>query len=163
MKRNEAKKLLLEGKKIGEIFDLIPGQDCLIYKGEWPDKPEVSDEIIYIPDIGLNDLEDDDVPVSEKLGFLYTAKDFLNQTGGNVPAAKELFDFVDWQNPNVQDLMDCTDDDEAKEIYGQTWEEMFDSQTKRRRNEGIGFNESVTGLRGFRYFVLISNAVRIVS
>ena len=88
MKRNEAKKLLLEGKKIGEIFDLIPGQNCMIYKGKWPDDPEVSDEIIYIPDIDLNDLEDDDVPVSEKLGFLYTAKDFLNQTGGNVPAAQ---------------------------------------------------------------------------
>ena len=130
MKRNEAKKLLLEGKKIGEIFDLIPGQDCMIYKGKWPDDPEVSDEIIYIPDIDLNDLEDDDVPVSKKLGFLYTAKDFLNQTGGNVPAAKDLFHFVDWQNPNVQDLMDCTDDEEAKEIYGQTWEEMFGNQTK---------------------------------
>ena len=70
------------------------------------------------------------MPVSEKLGFLYTAQDFLNQTGGNVPAAKDLFHFVDWQNPNVQDLMDCTDDEEAKEIYGQTWEEMFGNQTK---------------------------------
>ena len=46
MKRNEAKKLLLEGKKIGEIFDLIPGQDCMIYKWKWPDDPEASDEII---------------------------------------------------------------------------------------------------------------------
>lgn len=46
MKRNEAKKLLLEGKKIGEICNLIPGQDCMIYKGKWPDDPEASDEII---------------------------------------------------------------------------------------------------------------------
>lgn len=38
MKRNEAKKLLMEGKKIGEIFDLIPGQDCMIYKGKCPDE-----------------------------------------------------------------------------------------------------------------------------
>lgn len=130
MTREEAKKFLLEGKKIGEIFDLIPGQACLIYKGEWPDNPEASDEIIYIPDIDLNDLKDDDMPTSEKINFMYTAQDFLNQTGGNIAAAKDLFDFVDWQNPNVQDLMDCTDDDEAKEIYGQTWDEMFGDQTK---------------------------------
>ena len=31
--------------------------------------------------------------------------------------------------------MDCTDDDEAKEIYGQTWKEMFGSQAKGGRNE----------------------------
>lgn len=124
MTREEAKELLEQGKRIDEIFPLSEGQDCMIYKGEWPDLPEASDEIIYIPDIDLNDLEDDDVPVSEKLGFLYTAKDFLSQTGGNVLAAKDLFNFVDWQNPNVQDLMDCTDDEEAKEIYGQSWEEM---------------------------------------
>lgn len=130
MTREQAKKLLLEGKKIGEIFDLIPGQECMIYKGEWPDNPEASDEIIYIPDIDLNDLKDADMPVSEKLSLMYTAQDFLNQTGGNVLAAKDLFAFVDWQNPNVQDLMDCTDDDEAKEIYGQTWEEMLPPMDK---------------------------------
>lgn len=124
MTKEETKKLLEQGKRIDEIFQLSEGQDCMIYKGEWPDNPEASDEIIYIPDIDLNDLEDDDVPVSEKLGFLYIAKDFLNQTGENVLAAKDLFNFVDWQNPNVQDLMDCTDDEEAKEIYGQSWEEM---------------------------------------
>ena len=130
MTRDQAKKLLLEGKKIGEIFDLIPGQECMIYKGEWPDNPEASDEIIYIPDIDLNDLEDADVPVSEKLSLMYTAQDFLSQTGRNVLAAKDLFAFVDWQNPNVQDLMDCTDDDETKEIYGQTWEEMLSPMDK---------------------------------
>ena len=75
------------------------------------------------------------MPTSEKINFMYTAQDFLNQTGGNIAAAKDLFDFVDWQNPNVQDLMDCTDDDEAKEIYGQTWKEMFGSQAKGGRNE----------------------------
>jgi len=125
MNREEAKKLLCEGKKVSEIFDLIPGQECLIYKGEWPDNPETSDEIIYIPDIYLNDLDDDDVPISERLSLMYTAKDFLNQTCGNIAAAKDLFEFVDWQNPNIQDLMDCTDDEEAKQLYGQTWEEMF--------------------------------------
>lgn len=129
MIREEAKKLLLEGKKIGEIFDLIPGQECMIYKGEWPDDTS-SEDIIYIPDIDLNELDDSDVPVSEKLSLMYTAGDFLKEAGGNILAAKDLFDFVDWQNPNVQDLMDCTDDDEAKEIYGQTWEEMFGNQTK---------------------------------
>lgn len=125
MTREEAKKLLCEGKKVSEIFDLIPGQECMIYKGEWPDNPDASDEIIYIPDINLNNLDDYDMLMSERLSLMYTAKDFLNQTGGNIAAAKDLFEFVDWQNPDVQDLMDCTDDDEAREIYGQTWEEML--------------------------------------
>lgn len=124
MIKEEAKKLLLEGKKIGEIFDLIPGQECMIYKGEWPDDTS-SEDIIYIPDIDLNELDSDDVPVSEKLSLMYTAGDFLKEAGGNILAAKDLFNFVDWQNPNVQDLMDCTDDDEAKLIYGETWEEML--------------------------------------
>jgi len=134
MTKKEAERLLLQGKKIGEIFDLVPGQDCMIYKGEWPDDTS-SEDIIYIPDIDLNELDDSDVPVSEKLSLMYTAGDFLKEAGGNILAAKDLFDFVDWQNPNVQDLMDCTDDDEAKEIYGQTWKEMFDSQAKGGRNE----------------------------
>ena len=125
MTREEAKKLLCEGKKVSEIFDLIPGQECMIYKGEWPDNPDASDEIIYIPDINLNNLDDYDMLMSERLSLMYTAKDFLNQTGGNIAAAKDLFEFVDWQNPDVQDLMDCTEDDEAREIYGQTWEEML--------------------------------------
>ena len=129
MIREEAKKLLLEGKKIGEIFDLIPGQDCMIYKGEWPDDTS-SEDIIYIPDIDLNELDDSDVPVSEKLSLMYTAGDFLKEAGGNVLAAKDLFNFVDWQNPNIQDLMDCTDDEEAKLIYGETWEEMLRKEEK---------------------------------
>ena len=129
MIREEAKKLLLEGKKIGEIFDLIPGQECMIYKGEWPDDTS-SEDIIYIPDIDLNELDDSDVPVSEKLSLMYTAGDFLKEAGGNVLAAKDLFNFVDWQNPNIQDLMDCTDDEEAKLIYGETWEEMLRKEEK---------------------------------
>lgn len=131
MTKKEAERLLLQGKKIGEIFDLVPGQECMIYKGEWPDDTS-SEDIIYIPDIDLNELDDSDVPVSEKLSLMYTAGDFLKEAGGNILAAKDLFNFVDWQNPNIQDLIDCTDDEEAKLIYGETWEEMLSTVRDQR-------------------------------
>lgn len=119
MTREEAKELLEQGKRIDEIFPLSEGQDCMIYKGEWSE----GDDIIYIPDIELNEL-DSDLPAEHKVSYMYTGKDFINEAFGNVKAAKELFDFCDWQNPNIIDLLDCTSDEEAKELYGETWEEM---------------------------------------
>lgn len=124
MKKEEAKALMIRGKKIDEIFDLSFGQDCLIYKGAWP-ADVTSEEVIYIPDIELNGLDSPEASVEEKLGYMYTAEDFLAETNGNVKAAKDLFEFCDWQNPAIQDLVDCTSDEEAQQLYGSTWEEIF--------------------------------------
>ena len=138
MNKQEAKELLLSGKSIDEIFELSDGQECWIYKSEWPSDSS-SDQIIYIPDIDLNEMDDGEISVDEKLSHMYTAADFLDQTNGNLKAAECLFNFVDWQNPNIQDVMDCTDDDEAKELFGQTWEEMFqdDCGQKEKKNNGM--------------------------
>lgn len=124
MKKEELKKLLDEGKKIDEIFDLSLGQDCLIYKGTWPEDV-TSSEVIYIPDIWLNELNSSEVSAEEKLGCMYTAEDFLAEANGNVALAKDLFMFCDWQNPTIQDLVDCTTDEEAQRLYGSTWEEIL--------------------------------------
>lgn len=124
MKKEEVKALMREGKKIDEIFDLSLGQDCLIYKGAWP-ADVTSKEVIYIPDIWLNELDSPEVSVEEKLSYMYTAEDFLAESNGNLQVAKDLFEFCDWQNPAIQDLLDCTSDEEAQQLYGSTWEEIL--------------------------------------
>lgn len=125
MKKEDAKGLLERGKKIDEIFDLSLGQDCLIYKAlAWPEDV-TSSEVIYIPDIELNELDSPEISVEEKLCYMYTAEDFLAEANGNVAVGKDLFEFCDWQNPTIQDLVDCTTDEEAQQLYGSTWEEIL--------------------------------------
>ena len=51
--KNELKARLKQGEHLEDIFNFTDGQECLIYKGKF----EKSDNIIYIPDIYLNELE----------------------------------------------------------------------------------------------------------
>lgn len=92
--------------------------ECLIYKGEF----EVSDNIIYIPDIYLNKLNLGVVATGENLNDIlkncYTGNDFLKECNGYKNIAKALFDFVDWQHPNIQDLTDCYDEEEFYNEFG---------------------------------------------
>lgn len=94
--KNELKARLKQGEHLEDIFNFTDGQECLIYKGKF----EKSDNIIYIPDIYLNELN------------CYTGNDFLKECNGCEKAARALFGFVDWQHPNIQDLVDLYDDEE---------------------------------------------------
>lgn len=109
---------LKQGECLEEIFDFTDGQECLIYKGEF----EVSDNIIYIPDIYLNKLNLGVVETGENLNDIlkncYTGNDFLKECNGYKNIAKALFDFVDWQHPNIQDLTDCYDEEEFYNEFG---------------------------------------------
>jgi hypothetical protein len=109
---------LKQGECLEEIFDFTDGQECLIYKGEF----EVSDNIIYIPDIYLNKLNLGVVATGENLNDIlkncYTGNDFLKECNGYKNIAKALFDFVDWQHPNIQDLTDCYDEEEFYNEFG---------------------------------------------
>ena len=112
------KKMQNKHKTFEEIFDFTDGQECLIYKGEF----EVSDNIIYIPDIYLNKLNLGVVATGENLNDIlkncYTGNDFLKECNGYKNIAKALFDFVDWQHPNIQDLTDCYDEEEFYNEFG---------------------------------------------
>lgn len=121
MNKKNVKKLLENGNTIEDIFKLTAGQDCMIYKASWNEK---SDEIIYIPDVELNNLDDKDMSINEKMSYMYTADDFIAECFGNVKLAKDLFDLCDWQNPNINDLIDCTDYEEGKTLYGDIWDEI---------------------------------------
>lgn len=109
---------LKQGECLEEIFDFTDGQECLIYKGEF----EVSDNIIYIPDIYLNKLNLGVVATGENLNDIlkncYTGNDFLKECNGYKNIAKALFDFVDWQHPNIQDLTDCYDEEKFYNEFG---------------------------------------------
>lgn len=111
--KNELKARLKQGEHLEDIFNFTDGQECLIYKGKF----EKSDNIIYIPDIYLNELETDTVVEDEEdlsniLKNCYTGNDFLKECNGCEKVARALFGFVNWQHPNIQDLVDLYDDEE---------------------------------------------------
>lgn len=58
------------------MFNLTDGQDCRIYKGKF----EASDQIIYIPDVDLNEIETDSVlndeAIANVLNHCCTGNDF---------------------------------------------------------------------------------------
>ena len=72
MTKEELRNSLHQGNLISELFEFTPGQECDIYKGKW----QVSDEIIYIPDIYLNSISAFDRWVGIGLEF---TNDALNE------------------------------------------------------------------------------------
>ena len=113
-------KAKLEARAILEdLFNFTDGQECLIYKAE---KFEASDNIIYIPDIYLNDIDIDVVLRGEEIDNVLhhccTGNDFVEECRGHIDLAEELFWFVDWQHPNIQDVLDTYDEDEFEAKFG---------------------------------------------
>lgn len=118
MTKSELKNLLLNGSCLKDLFHFTDGQDCLIYKGDF----EATENIVYIPDIFLNEIDIestlDDEAIENAVHHCCTGKDFIQECNGNVDLAKELFGLVDWQHPDLQDLLDGYDEDTFFERYG---------------------------------------------
>lgn len=125
MTKKELEEKLTAGSCLLKLFDFSDGQDCLIYKKE---NFEVSDEIIYIPDIFLNeeDLTDTSTPkgIQCAISHCYTGKDFVEECKGHEDLARVLFGFVDWQHLNIQDVLECYRDDEFEEEFGFSMDEL---------------------------------------
>ena len=125
MTKNELKMKLESGAFLVDLFDFTYGQECLIYKGNF----EISDQIIYIPDVDLNEIDTESVLEDEEienvLDCCYTGNDFVAECSGHEDLAMELFNFVDWQHPNIQDVLDGYDDDEFEERYGFSMEDLI--------------------------------------
>ena len=103
---------LMNGEKVEDIFRLSSGQDCEIYKA---DSFSASDEIIYIPDLSLNQVyrqvdtkQDAELVIDE----CYTGKDFVEICGGNEELAERIFWHCDWQHPESALEEGVGDDDE---------------------------------------------------
>ena len=106
MTKEELQRRIVEDEQMLEaILPLSDGQECLIYKA--PDF-SVTDEIIYIPDVWLNNLDilngsDDDGGISYAQRVVencYTGRDFMDVCGGDVKLAERLFHYCDWQHPS---------------------------------------------------------------
>ena len=84
----------MAGAFLVDLFDFTDGQECLIRKGNF----EVSDNVIYIPDIYFNGIETESVLSDEEienvLDHCYTGNDFVTKCNGNEDLARELFDLL---------------------------------------------------------------------
>ena len=119
MTKPELKEQLKSGKSLEEALALKDGQDCVIYKTEIF---EVSDEIIYIPDMGVIDipmyLPLSDEEIEDVINHCYTGKDFMEIAKNYRELAIDLWNYVDWQNPDLDDFLMGYDEKQFKKDYG---------------------------------------------
>lgn len=114
MTKTELKAKLEAGAFLADLFDFTDGQECLIYKA---DRFETTDNIIYIPELHGEDID-------SAIDECYTGKDFVEECNGHIDLAEELFWFVDWQHPNIRDILETYDEDEFAEKYGFSMDEF---------------------------------------
>lgn len=126
MTKQEVIEQLKKSKTLSDLFIFTEGQECLIHKGNFA----ATDDIIYIPDIYLNEISID-VPLTEEdlediENDFYSGNDFIKECNGNVALAKELFDWCDWSHPSsaLPDILLGYDEDEFYNKFGIRLEEF---------------------------------------
>lgn len=133
MTKAELRAELMKGRTLDEILHFTDGQECLIFK---VDRFVPGDEVLYIPDIDLNQIPVDldlnrnnsmmdeakhgwgpmtaEEQVTVILSYCYTGDDFINECSGDEEKARYLFDYCDWQHPSSAYPEIC-DDEEGDE------------------------------------------------
>lgn len=119
MKKSELEARLRNGEIMDDLFHFRLGQDCYMFKADIGEAPD-PDEIIYIPDVALNEISLDE-PITEEdisdiVEYCYTWQDFLDNMEGDAEKAFRLFDYVDWQHPSsaAEELkMDSAEEDDT--------------------------------------------------
>lgn len=119
MKKSELEVRLRNGEIMDNLFHFRLGQDCYMFKADIGEAPD-PDEIIYIPDVDLNEIPlDESIPeedISDIVGYCYTWQDFLDNMEGDAEKAFRLFDYIDWQHPSsaAEELkMDSAEEDDT--------------------------------------------------
>ncbi len=102
MTKTELRQALRSGQLLCDLIPLRSGQDCEIFK---TDAFQPGSDIIYIPDIALNDLPAfgevlNEEEIEEVIGCCYTGDDFIEECDGDVELAERLFWYCDWQHPS---------------------------------------------------------------
>lgn len=117
------------GKRLKDLFEFSDGQDCIIYKGKFD--MNNAENIIYIPDIFLNDIDIEtdfltEMEIKNVLENCYTTEDFMVEAQGNVNLAENLFNYVDWQHLDLHDLLEGYEDEQDVflERYGFPYSEL---------------------------------------
>lgn len=125
MTKNELLGGFCHGFSLQQLLPAIPGQDCQIFKAE---RFRTDDEIIYIPDIELNNITFETVPVDEDVQYTldrcYSGADFVELCEGDEALAYRLFCYCDWQHP-ISALDEVYYEDEADKADAQLVYEMF--------------------------------------
>ena len=105
MTKYELKARLESGEIMDRLFRFRSGQDCMIFKA---DRFQTGNEILYIPDAGMNDIPLDSPiigrRINEVLSCCYTGNDFeqaCRDAGVNEEYAERLFQLCDWQHPST--------------------------------------------------------------
>ena len=102
---------LVSSAILSNLVSLRDGQDCTIFKAH---AFRTGDEIIYIPDLELNEVPYDRPctveAVNDILDICYTGDDFLEECNGNLELAERLYWYCDWQHPSS--ALPEVDDDE---------------------------------------------------
>ena len=121
MTRTEIEIELRKGRTLDSILHFRRGQGCMIFKA---DKFQPGDEVLYIPDIDMNEIHvDKDISVDiegiyDVLGCCYTGDDFIETCNGDEKRAEMLFWYCDWQHPSsAYDEGAVDDDDEETEEH----------------------------------------------
>lgn len=129
MTKEYLRKELECGKCLKEIFEFSDGQDCTIYKGKFD--LDNAENIIYIPDIFINDIDIDtdfltEMEIKNVLENCYTTADFLEESQGHVNLAESLFNYVDWQHLDLHDLLEGYEDEQESFLkrYGFPYSEL---------------------------------------
>ena len=120
MTKDELREKLMSGHTMDELFHYTQGDECLIFKA---DKFTLGDEILYIPDVDLNEIPMDEVVTDSKvidciLTYCYTGDDFAlkcRDFGVDENYAERLFWFCNWQHPFSALVEGWPDDDDASE------------------------------------------------
>lgn len=124
MNKYQLRGQLQVGQPLIALFDFTEGQDCMIYKSNF----NISNEIIYIPDLGLNEIETDraltDDEIDQVINNCYSGYDFIDICNSHENVAKVLFDFVDWQHPRTENLTEGYSDEEFLQEFGVSMDEV---------------------------------------
>lgn len=116
MTKEEIMDRVKNNEPLANILHFTAGDGCLIYKA---DHFQPGDQVIYIPDTHLNEVELYDtnlIPedVRRIEACLYTGDDFIEITCGSKALAERVFDYCDWSHPSTAAL-DLLDSDELYE------------------------------------------------
>lgn len=122
MTKDDLREAFHQGFCLADILTLSPGQDCMMFKEE---AFRTDDEVIYIPDMCLNEITAYCVPRPEEVDHIihncYTGQDLIALCDGDKALAYRLWCYCDWQHPSSA-LPECEYDDEedkkwAEETY----------------------------------------------
>lgn len=120
MTKTELKEELLNGATMDSLFAFTKGEECLIFHA---DRFSMADDIIYIPDTGLNKIPLNKTIVADRVDEVvsncYTGKDFMDEAGGDSRLAERLFWLCNWQHPVSahDDINDDDDDDKSTPVF----------------------------------------------